>query len=286
MSWPVHAGVDLDRGEMMRWKLSKLPKLCLVMLTILITCSNTQTVSICYGGVDLDGVNGYVTMGTTSTYQFANTTFSAIGWFRSANDAGYVIGRRGIGGSPGGWFIRVDGPTLTARLVDASNAPAAARTTTSTTATDGNWHCLAMVATTDTTTAVNNSISLYYDGVLDQGANGGVSTYGAATQPLVFGALSDLDSSGWLAGAVNDWRIYAGTLSAENIARICSAKVKYGGYTFGTVISYWPMDDCAEGSSGVGVSYLDRNKGGAAGTGTGGVVCRGSNRMSYPLSTD
>jgi Concanavalin A-like lectin/glucanases superfamily len=271
----------------MWWKRSRLHKLYIILLTVLITCSNSQTTSICYSAVDLDGVNGYVTMGTTSTYQFANTTFSVIGWFRSVNDDGYVIGRRGIGGAVGGWFIRIDaGGTLTARLVDAGSGVAAGRTTTSTTAKDGNWHCLAMVATTDTTTAGNNSISLYYDGVLDQGGNGGVSTYSAITQPLVFGALSDLDSSGWLAGAVDDWRIYIGSLSPENIARICSAKVKYGGYSFGQALSYWPFDGCAEGSSGVGVSFLDRNKGGTAGTGTGGVVCRGSNRMSYPPSTD
>ncbi|HEX6827125.1 MAG TPA: hypothetical protein VF077_12480 [Nitrospiraceae bacterium] len=250
------------------------------------------------GGVELDGVDDYVTVGTSAAYQCANATCTLMGWFRSSggganSGAGYLFAKRSLGGDVGGYFLRVDAAgTLTGRTYDSAGGPNTNKSTAATTAKDGNWHCFAMVFTTNTAAFAGNNLTLYYDGVLDTVNNGtGSTAYDTTTNPLVFGALSDFDSSGWLNGNLDDVRFYPSGLSAENIARYCSARVKFGGYGFGTLLSYWPFNQCAEGASGDTLAFPDVNKGGSAATGVDGanntgVTCHGTNRMSYPASVE
>lgn len=242
------------------------------------------------GGVDLDGVDDYLDMTTSTAYQCANTSCTFTGYFWANNDDGYVFARRVLSGAGGGYFLRVNNAgTATARILDSGNAPAFERTTATSTLKDGLRHCFVVVFTTSTTVPASNQITLYIDGVVDHGASDSVgSSYTPTSNKLVAGALSDLESTSWLKGGVDDLRIWAGAFSAENAARYCASKVHYFSLPMAS-ISYWPLDTCAEGASAGGLSFPDRMQGGAAATGviggnSTGLTCHGSNLMNYPSS--
>lgn len=257
-----------------------------ILLTVL--CS----IRIATAGVQLDGTSGYIDMGTSSTYNFNNTTFTVIGFFSSANDDGYIFGKRSIvAGSPdaGGYIFRINADgTGTARLITNDNVSAGNRNTVSTTLKDGNLHCIAVVYTTNTTTLASNDVAIYYDGALDQGSrsDSGGGPYFAGTTRLGFGASSDIESTTTLAGTVENFSVYSGALSAENIIRYCSGKVRYGGYAFPGLVSYWPFDDCAEGVSGTGVTFNDRSKLGSNGVGAGTCTCKMNTGIGYAVGAD
>lgn len=93
---------------------------------------------------------------------------------------------------------------------------AAALSSNSTTLNDGNWHHFATVVTTDTVTSGNNTITLYIDGVLDQGTisrNG--SGYGAVAQNLRIGYTEG--GGGYFNGSIDEVRIYNTALTAAQI---------------------------------------------------------------------
>lgn len=253
-----------------------------VIIVILLTFTTAWT------AVQFDGVDDYIDMGTNSTYEFPDTTFTVVSWFK-ATVAGYIVARR-YNDSGGAWFFRINSDgTGTARLGGAGSL-AAQRITTTTALLDGNWHHLAVVFTTDTVTAANNSISIYIDGVLDQGSlTDQTLPYQIMTRELRIGVISDL-SSGFITGTIDDVRIYSVGLSAENVDRLYKSKMKYLGLPLATV-SYWPLDDCNVGASGDAVTFNDRAKGGSNGTGVDGanntgLTCAGSSMLSYPPGTD
>jgi hypothetical protein len=244
---------------------------------------------IATAGVQFDGTSGYVDIGTSSTYNFSNTTFTIIGFFSSSNDDGYVFAKRSISTDPGGYFFRVNADgTGSARIVNANNSSSGQRNTVSATLRDGNLHCIAVIFTTNTTTLASNDLSIYYDAVLDQDTrtDSGAVPYTPGSQKLVFGALSDGDSSGWLTGVVENFSVYGTALSAENITRYCSGKVRYGGYAFSGLISSWPFDECTEGASVAGLTFNDRSKAGSNGVGTGGSTCKISTKIGYAVGVD
>ncbi len=259
-------------------------------------CGALLLVALCimspsYAFVTLDGVDDYIDLGTSTLYQFPNTSFTVTGWFQTSlsSGSGYLVCKRDQFTDFGGWFVRVNGATgtITARIVNSANTVAAERTTTTTTLNNGTWRHFAVVFTTNTTTLASNDVALYIDGALDQGSrtDSGAGAYQTNNRALLFGALSDL-TAGFHSGSLDDIRLYPTALSAENVARIASSRNKYDRVTL-AVTGYWPLDDCAEGVSGDGVTFHDR--GGSATNGTGvdganntGLTCHGSIRMSYP----
>lgn len=257
-----------------------------VILTLLLG------ISTAYAGVQLDGVSGYVDVGTSSTYDFSNTTFTVIGFYSSSNDDGYIFAKRsltGADGTRGGYFFRIEANgTGTARIASGDGASSGQRSTVSTTLKDGNLHCLAVVFTTNTTTLANNDMAIYYDGALDQGSrsDSGAGAYVPPPVKFVFGALSDLDISGWLVGTVENFSVYSTALSAENIIRYCTGAIRYAGYSFPGLVSYWPMNDCTEGASGTGVTFNDRSKLGSNGVGTGTCTCKLTTKIGYAVGVD
>lgn len=244
------------------------------------------------GGVDFDGVDDYLDMSTNAAYRFANTNAAVTGWFTSNNDDGYVFAKRALSaGGEGYYFFRINSNgTGTARLAFDGATVSAEVTSSLTTLKDGTKHCFGVIFNTSTTVAAQNQIDLYIDGVLVGTSGPGTNVYSPNNQKLVFGALSDFDSSGWLRGGVEDLRIWGPGMTGAMITRYCQAKMHYFSVPLATV-SYWPLDTCAEGASGGGVTFPDRMKGGSnavgvvGGTGTG-LTCHGSNTLNYVSSTD
>lgn len=242
-------------------------------------------------GVDFDGIDDYLDMSNTAVYQGTNASFSVTGYFQSMNDEGYIFAKRTLGGTAGGYFLRINNTgSATARIVDSSNGTSAEAITTATTYKDGQWHCFVAVYTTNTTTFAGNQVTLFVDDVQTGPVAGTVSNYNPTSAKFVIGALSDLDASGWFNGSVDNLRWWNGAFTAAQAQRLCASKLHYFSMPMASV-SYWPMDNCAEGASAGGVSFPDRMKGGSAavgvigGTGTG-LTCHGSNRLNYPGSVD
>lgn len=172
-----------------------------------------------WGEMRLNG-SSTVLLGTNDTfYDFLDQTFTvSLRW--RATVAGYLVGKRA---SAGGWWLRVESDgTLTARITDAGNIAAAERTTVGTGYMDGAWHHATVVFTTDTITAANNDVTIYADGVLDQGARSTSSALPATACAcaLAFGARSDQTVGSFLTGSIDDIRIYAGSLPTTVLATV------------------------------------------------------------------
>lgn len=173
-----------------------------------------------YGSaLTFDGVDDVATLSNSTDLDFPNQKFS-ISLIYKATVAGYLIARRlnttAGGGLNGGYFLRIDaGGTLTARLVDDGNLSAANRTSVGTQYLDGNYHSVTVVYTTDTVTLANNDVTIYADGILDQGSrtDSGANPYKALASYTVLGTTSDFGAGTFLTGTIEEVRIYNRELS-------------------------------------------------------------------------
>lgn len=262
----------------------------LVCIVIVLLCAASV-----HAKISVDGVDDYLDFTNSTNFNFSNTTFTLSGRY-TASDDGYIFGKRNgvtLGTSvDGGYFLRVNADgTVTARVINQDNTNAATRSSVGTSYKDGAEHCFAIVITTNTTTLASNDVTIYMDGVLDQGSrsDSGVP-YSPGTTKLVASALSDLDSAGYIAGSVEDLTIWSTGFSAENAQRYCAAKVKYLGLQLSRA-AYYPLDDCTPGTSGDGRVLKDRGTLrvdglGIDGANNTGLTCQGSTNMNYPPSTD
>jgi len=185
-----------------------------------------------WGEVRMDGSNQGVFGGTDALWDFANTTFTVMLRFRTAatGTQQYLIAKRS-GVQLGGWFLRIDSGTntMTARILG-STGNAAARSTASTTNADGLWHSVLLVFTTDTVTAGNNAITIYRDGIPDQGTQTSTpDTYTACTVCRLSVGIPD-DGTASLIGAVDSIRLWSRGLSAaEALAAHLQQPPTFGG---------------------------------------------------------
>ncbi len=169
---------------------------------------------------NFDGTDDYVqTVGSSTGYQFPNSTFSVTGWFKSiASPNGFIVAQ---GYCFGGW-----GATLLSgsfsfaiRTNGSCGQNAASRTSASTNLNDGRWHHFAAVATTNTTSSTSNDVTVYIDGIVNQGSISRIGTpYGTTTSELTIGVSNGL--AGYFSGGIDDVRIYNRALTAEEIEQL------------------------------------------------------------------
>jgi hypothetical protein len=173
------------------------------------------------GEMRFDGVNDYLDGGTSTVYDFPNMTFAVAGWTR-ATALGTLIGRRDSAATnpSGGWFVRLNATgTLETRICDVDNGTTAGRLSVSTTLLSGAWFHWLVVFTTDTVTAGNNTITIYINGVLDQGTlTTGGGPYTAGPYPLRLG--TNANGSAYLTGAMDDVRFYRSGVAASQVRGI------------------------------------------------------------------
>jgi Concanavalin A-like lectin/glucanases superfamily len=192
------------------------------------TSTSGWTISTRPGGtgqVSFDGVDDYVLIGDLPMYDFPDSTFSVEVSFR-ATAQGYLVARRTAASGGGGWFLRLDSPgILTARIVTASNTVAANNSTVTATLTNGAWYHAIVVFTTNTISSSSNVVTIYLNGVVDQGtptppADVYTPCNGGANCPVVFGVISDQGPGTWLTGSIDQVRIWNRPLSDGEIAAL------------------------------------------------------------------
>jgi hypothetical protein len=168
-----------------------------------------------------DGVNDYVA-GSTSPFNFADTTFTAAAWFKTTSINQVIISE---GGGSAGWFLGMspDG-AIRVMLKETSHAYNAYTADTVNTYNDGQWHHVAAVITTSTASASLNHADIYVDQV-DGAPPVSISevkvySYGSTNQKWRIGARTDPDVPGFFSGSIDEVRIYNHGLTPEEIAAI------------------------------------------------------------------
>jgi len=150
-----------------------------------------------------------------------------------------------------------------------------------------------MVETTYTTNAWTHlvwvhgggNLSFFKDGV-QVGSPVASGDSSALTGPLRI-CLGDVASSGAnpAQGTVAEAAVFSSTRSAQLIAN--AAKSRLRRVAAGGASGYWPLTDCAYGSSGNGVTFRDRSLNGRHMTGSSGanatgLTCQASNYLMMP----
>jgi hypothetical protein len=197
------------------------------------------------GALDFDGLDDYVNLGIGSSLNFGSSEpFTVAAWvkttedyglivsFRSSTDDGTVIdlavGYEGAANDPGKAMILVR---------QNGGGGGYAHVTSEDDVNDGQWHHVAAVR------GSNSTIELFLDGV-SRGTDSGTESGGAITTNLraigserrwvsdVFGTADQR----YLAGTIDDVRIYSRALSVDEIAQLANA-LKYQGFTEAKVSS-------------------------------------------------
>lgn len=243
-----------------------------------------------HAGIVFDGTDDYSLADGSATFDFADTTFTVVIRFKATTTGAtaYLAAKRSLAVTEGGYFIRIStGGVITARILDNVAAEVATRSTTSTTALDGSWHSVAVVFTTDTSVIGNNTISIYYDGALDQGSLTTTSANPYVTCPgctLSFGAV--YDPTGYLNGEIASVHIFSGALSAAQAEGMHKAAL--GGVYTAQSVATFSLSQCADGTSGNGVALQDLSGNGHTvtpndGANNTGTTCTGSSTLAWPV---
>jgi hypothetical protein len=174
------------------------------------------------GVLTLDGTTSYLDWTSTTLFDFANADFTVAQWFKAPTTAAvqYLMNKRSMTpNAPGGWFLRLNATTGTVeiRLTDSGGLATIGQISAGTYG-DNAWHLVVATFHTDTTTAANNTAALYVDGVLDQTTpTTGGGAYVLSTFSAKLGTIADFSAATWLAGPVDDIRVYNRILTAPEI---------------------------------------------------------------------
>jgi len=158
-----------------------------------------------------NGTSSYINIpDAASTYAFPNTTFTVAAWIKTTAD-GIIFSK------PGTLLIGVTSGLFNVNLRNTSGASAALRSST-TNVSDGNWHFVVAVSTTDTSVQANNTTTLYVDGKLSQGSLTNNATYTSPGSTAAF--IGQRSSANFFPGSIDDMRVYNRGLSVQEIAQL------------------------------------------------------------------
>lgn len=226
-------------------------------------------------GIKLDGINDYVEASGVLATQFANTTFTLTGWFKTTDTSFALLSQDACNG---GFRINNSGGAL--YLATFANGSCGAFSSFRQTATggftDGKWHHFAIVVTTDTAVTANNVTTIYMDGALNQGVLSQTNPYGVGSangyqMGIRFGNTDPLD------GSIDDFRIYNRALTSDEILRLyrmgatLKADVSNTSNLSSGLVGYWTFDankglsDSTGGGSTIALSGTTRTKPGKIG---------------------
>lgn len=128
---------------------------------------------------------------------------------------------------------------------------------------------------------------LYKDGVQVDTVASGTTADLTANILLYFcaGSLVALDGVNVAEGTITNLQTFPAALTAEQVANLASRthRISAGGVPSGD----WPLDECAHGASGQGVTFRDRSGNnrhlvGDDGPNNTGATCQGETVVSYP----
>jgi uncharacterized protein (TIGR02145 family) len=200
-------------------------------------------------GLKFDGVDDYVNISNPSSFGFADATFSVSFWTKMKSSSGVFLGKDGSGSGTGGWAVDI-GSNKLEFFGKTSGAATAFSRSSSSNVNDDKWHHAVAVFTTSTTVISNNTITIYLDGVLNQGTLTQTSTYAAGNNAMYLGNRGGLDY--YLDGYMDDVRIYNRALSAAEIKQLYNlggtktntvSTVTAGGDTLKSgLVGWWTFD--------------------------------------------
>lgn len=186
------------------------------------TYYNTAKVGA-YAGY-FDGSTDYINVANQANFNFANTTFTVAGWFKTGSTAdGWIIGK---GGNGSGWGVIINGycnyyGNLIVVIKDSSNNEYY-ECSSDGTLNDNTWHYFVAVITTNTTNPSLETSSIYIDGALNNGTSvADALPYNLSTSTLEIGArVTGTNYS----GSLNDLRVYNRALSPAEVAALYDAE--------------------------------------------------------------
>jgi len=175
------------------------------------------------GEIRFDGSNDYgIATGSSAALAFADATFTIAGWLKTASLATqqFVLAEQLGTSGQGGWLLRLETTgLLQARILDSTNSNSARRSSSSTLVVN-TWYHVAVVYTTNTATQAGNTVTLYLNGLLDQGSQtDGANPYAVCGCDVIVGIQGDQTSSPF-SGALDDLRIYNYGLSAQEVQQV------------------------------------------------------------------
>ena len=196
------------------------------------------------GALDFDGLDDYVNLGIDSSLNFGSSEpFTVAAWVKTTETYGMIVSfRSSTNDGPVidlavGYEGGADDPGKAMILVRQDGGSGGYANVKGGSVNDGQWHHMAAVRGSGST------IELFLDGV-SQGTDSGTESGGAITTNLraigserrwvsdVFGTADQR----YLAGTIDDVRIYSRALSADEIAQLANA-LKYQGFTEAKVSS-------------------------------------------------
>ncbi len=232
-----------------------------------------------------DGSSSYISNANESNFDFANTTFTASGWFRTGQTSGGYLMAKGAG-----WLINVNNTTANKLGVQIKNGSGQnVQRASSSDVNDNKWHYYSVTITTDTAVAANQNITIYIDGKLDQGSLLTPSyVYSANNDPLEFGdRLVSAAHQDYFGGFIDEPKIYpyarsAAQIKTDYLAGKANASAHSGAgavlgastqdYLSNGLVGYWKMDEASW--SGSSADVLDASGNSNNGTaGCAGVGC-------------
>jgi hypothetical protein len=179
------------------------------------------------GNIIFDGTNDYIDVAnTTTSFSFANTTFTVSIWFKPAVlSNGALISKDG---ATSGWSIWVvsDG-TIVSFLKNGSSVDAYQKFTSSVLQIN-RWFNIVSVITTSTTITGNNSITNYVNGILNIGTTIATTTYNADNSFNLY--LGRRTTSPYYNGSLAITQIYNRSLSATEVLQNYNATKSRFGY--------------------------------------------------------
>jgi hypothetical protein len=194
------------------------------------TLTNGPTFSSANGGnIIFDGTNDYVDLANTTGLNFTNTTGTISLWFKtSASTANSPMMISKQMDATGGWAINMESTAIP--LFEAKNSGGGATAFyryVNKVCNDGIWHNVVAVFTTSTAVIANNTVSMYLDGVLANGAQTQLTVYGGNTAGTV--QIARRSSGNYYNGNISSLQIYNRGLSASEILQNYNAvKSRFG----------------------------------------------------------
>jgi hypothetical protein len=163
----------------------------------------------------LDGIDDFV-LGSDSLFDFVDTTFTACGWFRKSDAAEGIIVSEG--GKASGWVLDVSPVGEIEVLLKAGNGFDGYRATSITNSyADGQWHHVAAVITTNTSSASGNNADIYVDGTLVSATHVRTNPYGPSPLEWSIGARDIGYRTTFFNGMIDDVRVYDFALTADQL---------------------------------------------------------------------
>lgn len=156
--------------------------------------------------------------GNTSPFNFANTTFTLSGWFKTTSNI--FIASEGAY-EQSGWGLDIQSTKIHFQLKNGSYDSYYAWSSSSQVYNDGSWHLVTAVITTNTVSTLGNDVEVYVDGLPIGLSENNVKPYAYSSNNWKIGSLQlTVGNMTGYQGFVDDVRIYDRELSADEVLQL------------------------------------------------------------------